>query len=1037
MQHALLIVLLTAFCYGADLQPPTGQTRAAHGLKVPIGFEVVEFADQTLANDIYRLTVDPRGRIVAAGRGYIRILVDDNGDGRANRAIQLADFPKDGAMGLLWEGDQLFFAGDGGLKQVRVDKTGERLEGPARLIRAMKTGGEHETHAIRRGPDGWLYVLCGNMTGVNRSFAQTAMSPIADPVAGCVIRFSPDLKTSEIVADGFRNAYGFDFNADGELFAFDSDNERCVSLPWYEPTRFYHVIEAGHYGWRAPQRSESWRYPPYFADVVAPAATLGRGSPTGIAFYRHLQFPARYRNGAFLLDWTFGKIYFLTLERNGSSYQAKSEIFLEPVGETGFAPTDIVVHPATGDLYVSIGGRGTRGAVYRIRFAAGKREFTQRELQTLQPKSRSLDWRPELLTELSRDAEAADMQVRRRALEMIRRHRERLFRYQVDDAIKKNWSTGDRYVRLATVELLADRILAFPDSPIEPDFFNDSNWAKWTFNAALERIIAVMPKDRVLEFHQKSSAGQTIFDVFLVRDGSRPLTIHERERLLAWIRYLQIVLGDLAARWARGTVWEGYSSATNHTEKAVAAGRNRPFSKITIDVLAGLFPTGDPDVDRELTRTLAMFEFTDAQLAERVMDKITIDSDPIEDTHYLIVLARIGGVQPPFVTKHCAKALLDLDRKIAERKLHRDSNWPPRIRELHDGLVQKDPKLNDAILADPSFGRADHVLFAQQAAFDRRRAAEIFLQRAKKDADFAWSPALVDLLAVLPAEHLLPLLRERWTDLGLRDSIVKVLARDPRPDDRDKFVWGLQSSQPATIERCLAALSRLPKVRSNDEIAGLIQALAIASEGGARGKLRDAIVGRLKKLTGADHADRAAWLTWLAKKDPSQANRLTNLDGVDLPSWKLRLGKLNWPAGEAKRGSEVFNKTGCATCHSGARALGPDLAGIARRFSRDDLLTAIIQPSRDVSQRYQTTLIETVAGTVYRGMIVYEAVDGVILQTGPDQTIRIAGDQIDFKRSSPLSLMPAGLLDKLSDQQIVDLLAYLKTLGTLIDTNRR
>ena len=117
-------------------------------------------------------------------------------------------------------------------------------------------------------------------------------SPIREPVAGCLLRFTPDLKQSEIVADGFRNAYDFDFNPDGELFTYDSDNERCVALPWYEPTRFYHVIPGGRHGWLSPQRGTFWRMPPYFADVVAPLATLERGSPTGCVCYRHVQFPA-------------------------------------------------------------------------------------------------------------------------------------------------------------------------------------------------------------------------------------------------------------------------------------------------------------------------------------------------------------------------------------------------------------------------------------------------------------------------------------------------------------------------------------------------------------------------------------------------------------------------------------------------------------------------------------------------------------------------------------------------------------------------
>src|SRR5262245_33512079 len=189
------------------------------GLRVPPGFEVREFAGDDLAHDIFTMTLDPRGRVVVAGRGYIRLLVDDNGDGRADRAIQIADHPKDGAMGLLWERDTLYAVGDGGLRRFKIGPD-DKAVGPSELIRPLKTGGEHQAHAVRRGPDGWLYLLCGNTTGISAKDATRPNGPITDPVAGALLRLAPDLNGSDIVADGFRNAYDFDFNDDGEPFTF-------------------------------------------------------------------------------------------------------------------------------------------------------------------------------------------------------------------------------------------------------------------------------------------------------------------------------------------------------------------------------------------------------------------------------------------------------------------------------------------------------------------------------------------------------------------------------------------------------------------------------------------------------------------------------------------------------------------------------------------------------------------------------------------------------------------------------------------------
>src|SRR5438552_10040098 len=100
---AFIVLMLPGPAFGQSIPP---------GLKVPPGFEVTEFAGPALANDIYCMTLDPRGRVVVAGRGYIKVLVDDDGDGKADRAIDFADSPKDGAMGLYWEGDSLYVTGD-------------------------------------------------------------------------------------------------------------------------------------------------------------------------------------------------------------------------------------------------------------------------------------------------------------------------------------------------------------------------------------------------------------------------------------------------------------------------------------------------------------------------------------------------------------------------------------------------------------------------------------------------------------------------------------------------------------------------------------------------------------------------------------------------------------------------------------------------------------------------------------------------------------------------------------------------------------
>ena len=74
----------------ADLKPLDTETPelldTGVGLKAPAGFSVELFADDNLAHDIFSMTIDARGRVVVAGKGYVKILHDDDGDGKADRA---------------------------------------------------------------------------------------------------------------------------------------------------------------------------------------------------------------------------------------------------------------------------------------------------------------------------------------------------------------------------------------------------------------------------------------------------------------------------------------------------------------------------------------------------------------------------------------------------------------------------------------------------------------------------------------------------------------------------------------------------------------------------------------------------------------------------------------------------------------------------------------------------------------------------------------------------------------------------------------
>ena len=232
----LLTFSVFAFCVFAPRCDSTlfGQDAKAVGVTVPEGFTITQVADDSLATDIFSMTLTPLNEPVVSGRGYIKILHDRDKDGIYETSTAPFKGPRSGAQGMLFESESqsLRFVGDGAL----WNYTGG--EGPVKVM-PTTTGAEHTAHALRRGPDGWLYLLAGNATKILPEYFDGPNSPVKKPEQGFLMRISPDGKTREIVAHGFRNAYDFDFNSDGQVFVYDSDGERQVSLPWYQGCLLY------------------------------------------------------------------------------------------------------------------------------------------------------------------------------------------------------------------------------------------------------------------------------------------------------------------------------------------------------------------------------------------------------------------------------------------------------------------------------------------------------------------------------------------------------------------------------------------------------------------------------------------------------------------------------------------------------------------------------------------------------------------------------------------------------------------------------
>ena len=134
-------------------------------------------------------------------------------------------------------------------------------------------------------------------------------------------------------------------------------------------------------------------------------------------------------------------------------------------------------------------------------------------------------------------------------------------------------------------------------------------------------------------------------------------------------------------------------------------------------------------------------------------------------------------------------------------------------------------------------------------------------------------------------------------------------------------------------------------------------------------------------------------------------------------------------------GRKMFGAANCFACHrfgNEGGANGPDLTGIAGRFSTRDLLETIVDPSKVVSDQYAAVVIQTDDGQTITGRIINLSDNTMHINTdmlAPGATVNVDRRNVVAMKPSSVSMMPAGLLDTLQDDELLDLVAFLLSRG--------
>ena len=175
----------------------------------------------------------------------------------------------------------------------------------------------------------------------------------------------------------------------------------------------------------------------------------------------------------------------------------------------------------------------------------------------------------------------------------------------------------------------------------------------------------------------------------------------------------------------------------------------------------------------------------------------------------------------------------------------------------------------------------------------------------------------------------------------------------------------------------------------------------------------------------------------------SPTDMLADLPNPIGPGKSYSMGEINdiyWEKSKDYRssvakGERAYKAALCVSCHrmkGEGGATGPDLTQIHSKFNSYDLTFSLVSPSDEISDQYANTIFYKKDGSQVIGRLQSEVGDSLHIITNPYNpsfTSRVARSDVDKQEPSPVSPMPPGLLNRLNENEIADLYAYLMSGG--------
>ncbi len=938
---------------------------AVESMTVKEGYNVNVWASEPMMSQPMAFCWDDQGRLWIAenldyesrGHGFsndgnsrILILEDTDNDGEADsRKVFLEGIPFPAAIAVGFDG--LFLGAPPNLLFV-PDKNGDD-KADMEDIEVRLTGwgirDRHETlNSLHWGPDGWLYGCQGFATPSkvrkpqgkgrlykhNDPFPEDILEGEGVDINGGVWRYHPIKEKFEVVAHGFSNPWGIDFDAKGQLFI-----SACV-IP-----HLWHVIPGGIY-----HRQGGQHFNPYvYEDIKTIAEHRHRSAHGGLRVYLSDAFPEEQYGRLFMANIHEHAVLSDVLERKGSGF-------------TGHHGDDFLM--ANNAQWVGFSMEtGPEGALY------------------------VLDWH---------DADICGKEV-------LNKETGRIFRITPENSLAENWN--GRYSDLTKMT----------DAQLVALQTTQSAW-----HARRARVI--LQNRAAKGTLQQGTHGQLrkIFETNTNPDwqlrGMWALHVtggfNENQLIFALDDPNEYVRA-----WAVQLLCEDQSPSTKALAKFnrmakedtspvvrlyLASALQRIEPKSRWDIAEGLLTHSEDADDHNIPkmiwygteslvadnpeRALALAAQAEIPMMAQFMARRTVDADAIET-----LVAQLGK------NPKTLPSLLEGMRNGLEGRtdLKVPANWKGVYAKLQQSKDENVKKL--ALEVAQQFGDTE--------------AAQQYLATLKdKNAPLAQRRTALDGLAAQQREELVDELPALLNDDKLRlDAIRAVAAYDQKPLG-ELLIAQYDNFNNAEKLEAVQTLASRPDY-------GWLLTQALKDETIPKPDVPAYVARQLRRVVGSGFVE-----VW------GPIDELNTDQSAAYAKYKTLLTDQAITNANPANGRVIFQRT-CGPCHKmygEGGSLGPDITG-SNRTNVDYLLSNVLDPSEEIQDDYKMVVITTRDGRTYAGNVAAENERQLTLRVVGQDAVVINKSEIQAREESPNSMMPPGLFSTLTDAEVLDLAAYLRT----------